>query len=164
MKKVRSFILILCLLLGNVVFSAEVIILHTSDTHGRISPIEYNGVNYMGGFSKRLNIVQDVRKHNKNVLLLDSGDYFQGSIYYRIDQGKSIAKLLPDIKYDAIALGNHEFDNGIKVLKRNIKNSKTQFLSANVHFKDRYLKKAVKPYIIKEFEGEKILIIGVTTS
>lgn len=164
MKKVRNFILILCLLLGNVVFSAEVIILHTSDTHGRISPIEYNGVNYMGGFSKRLNIVQDVRKHNKNVLLLDSGDYFQGSIYYRIDQGKSIAKLLPDIKYDAIALGNHEFDNGIKVLKRNIKNSKTQFLSANVHFKDKYLKKSVKPYIIKEFEGEKFLIIGVTTS
>lgn len=160
----KKIVLILALLIGNICFASEVMILHTSDTHGRISPIEYNGVKNMGGFSKRVNFFNDVKKQNKNVLLLDSGDYFQGSIYYRIDYGKRIAKLLPEIKYDAIALGNHEFDNGTTVLKHNIKNSKTQFLSANVHFKDRYLKKAVKPYIIKEFDGEKFLIIGVTTS
>ena len=160
----KKIILILALLIGNICFASEVVILHTSDTHGRISPIEYDGVKNMGGFSKRVNYVNEVKKQNKNVLLLDSGDYFQGSIYYRIDYGKRIAKLLPEIKYDAIALGNHEFDNGTTVLKHNIKNSKTQFLSANVHFKDKYLRKTVKPYIIKEFDGERFLIIGVTTS
>lgn len=160
----KKIILILALLIGNICFASEVMILHTNDTHGRISPIEYNDVKNMGGFSKRLAFVNEIRNKNKNVLLLDSGDYFQGSIYYRIDYGKRIAKLLPDIKYDAIALGNHELDNGTAVLKHNIKISKTQILSANVHFKDRYLKKAVKPYIIKEFDGERFLIIGVTTS
>ncbi len=161
MKKV---ILILCLILGNVCFAAEFTILHTSDTHGRISPVEYKGTKNQGGFSRRVTFVNEMRKQNKNVLLLDSGDYFQGSLYYRLDYGKSGAKLLPYIRYDAITLGNHEFDNGLKVLKRNIKESKTQFISANIHFNDRYLKKTVKPYITKTFDNEKVLIIGVTTS
>lgn len=161
----KKFILLIAyLLIGNICSAAEITILHTSDTHGRISPVEYKGIKNSGGFSRRVTFVNEVRQANKNVLLLDSGDYFQGSIYYRIDMGKSGAKLMKDIKYDAVALGNHEFDNGIKILKRNIKLSKTQFLSANVHFKDKYLQKAVKPYILKEFDGEKFLIIGVTTS
>lgn len=160
----KKFLLLLCLIIGNICFAAEVTILHTSDVHGRISPVEYKGEQNCGGFSRRFTLVNEIRNKNKNVLLLDSGDYFQGSLYYRLDLGKSSAKFLQDIKYDAITLGNHEFDNGEKVLKNNIKNSKTQFLSANVHFKDKYLQKTVKPYIIKEFDGEKFLIIGVTTS
>ena len=160
----KKFLLLLCLLIGNICFATEIIILHTSDVHGRISPVEYKGKQNCGGFSRRFSFVNEIRNTNKNVLLLDSGDYFQGSLYYRLDYGKSSANLLKEIKYDAIVLGNHEFDNGTKVLKNNIKNSKTQFLSANVHFKDKYLQKTVKPYIIKEFDGEKFLIIGVTTS
>jgi len=160
----KKIILLLCLIIGNICFAAEVKILHTSDIHGRIAPVTYSGVENSGGFSRRLTVVNEARAKNKNVLLLDSGDYFQGSLYYKLDKGKSQAKLLPMIKYDAITLGNHEFDNGLGVLKRNIKLSKTPFISANVHFKDKYLKKTVKPYIIKEFDGEKFLIIGVTTS
>ena len=160
MKKILTILLIF---LGNICLGADVKILHTSDVHGRISPVEYKGIENRGGFSRRVTLVNQIRNQNQNVLLLDSGDYFQGSLYYRMDLGKSSAKLLPEIKYDAIVLGNHELDNGIKVLKRNIKLSKTQFLSANVYFKDKYLQKAVKPYIIKEFDGEKFLIIGVTT-
>lgn len=163
-RLMKKIILLLLLIVGNACFAADVTILHTSDVHGRISPIEYGGIKNSGGFSRRTTFVNEIRNQKKNVLLLDSGDYFQGSLYYRLDMGKSSAKLLPEIKYDAIALGNHEFDNGMKVLKRNIKNSKTVFLSANVHFKDKYLQKAVKPYIVKEFDGEKFLIIGVTTS
>lgn len=160
----KKIILIFCLLLCNICFAEEITILHTSDTHGRISPVEYKGVKDSGGFSRRVTFVNEMRKTNKNLLLLDSGDYFQGSLYYRLDYGKSGAKLMPYIKYDAVALGNHEFDNGIKILKRNIKLSKTQFISSNVHFKDKYLQKNVKPYIVKKFDGEKYLIIGATTS
>ena len=136
----KKLVLILALLFANFCFASEVVIIHTSDTHGRISPIEYNGIKDVGGFSKRVQFINELKKQNKNILLLDSGDYFQGSLYYKLDEGKSISKLLPEIKYDAITLGNHEFDDGIKVLKSNIKNSKTQFLSANVHFQDKYLK------------------------
>lgn len=160
----KKFILVLALLFcSNYVFANELLILHTSDVHGRISPVEYKNIKGYGGFSKRVEFVNNIRNTNKNVLLLDSGDYFQGSLYYRIYKGKISAKLLPYIKYDAIALGNHEFDDGLKVLKRNIKKSKTQFISCNIHFKDKYLKDAVKPYILKEFNGEKYLIIGATT-
>lgn len=160
----KKIILILCLIIGNICFAADITILHSSDTHGRISPIEYKGVKNSGGFSRRVTYINNMRSTNKNILVLDSGDYFQGSLYYRLDLGKSSATLMPEINYDAVALGNHEFDNGIKILKRNIKLSKTQFISSNIHFKDKYLQKAVKPYIIKEFDGEKFLIIGVTTS
>lgn len=160
----KKIILIFCLIIGNICLAADVKILHTSDTHGRISPIQYKGIQNIGGISRRKIFINNMRNNNKNVLLLDSGDCFQGSLYYRLDYGKANAKLLPLINYDAIALGNHEFDNGIKILKRNIKLSKTQFISANIHFKDKYLQKAVKPYIIKEFDGEKYLIIGATTS
>lgn len=160
MKKILIVIFLLCLNFAN---AAEVTILHTSDTHGRISPIEYKGVKDVGGFSRRVYFFSKTKYENRNVLLLDSGDVFQGSVYYRLDKGLLNAKLLSYIKYDAITLGNHEFDNGLKTLKRNIKKSKTTFLSANVHFKDAYLKKYIKPYIIKEIDGEKFLIIGVTT-
>lgn len=160
----KKIVLIFCFLICNICFASEVTILHTSDTHGRISPVEYKGVKNSGGFSRRVTFVNEQRKNLKNVLLLDSGDYFQGSLYYRLDYGKSGAKLMPYIKYDAVALGNHEFDNGMKILKRNIRLSKTQFITSNVHFKDRYLQKAVKSYILKDFDGEKYLIIGATTS
>ncbi len=162
MKKL--FLVLAILIFGNFALASEVIILHTSDTHGRISPIEYKGRKNVAGISRRSTYINQMRATNKNVLLLDSGDVFQGSLYYRHDYGKLNAKLLRYLKYDAITLGNHEFDNGIRVLRRNVKNSKTQFLSANVHFNDYYLKKAVKPYITKEIDGEKYLIIGVTTS
>lgn len=162
MKKI--FLIFSILILGNIALASEVVILHTSDTHGRISPIEYKGRQNVAGISRRYTYINQMRAENKNVLLLDSGDVFQGSLYYRQDYGKLNAKLLKYLKYDAIVLGNHEFDNGVKVLRHNVRNSKTQFISANVHFKDYYLKKAVKPYIIKEIEGEKYLIIGVTTS
>ncbi len=160
----KKLILILALLIGNIAVATEVTILHTSDVHGRISPVEYKGIKNTGGFSRRVTFFNEMRASNKNVLVLDSGDYAQGSIYYRIFFGKASAKLLPYAKYDAIALGNHEFDNGEHVLKNMVKKSHTQYLSSNVHFKDKYLQKAVKPYIVKEIEGEKYLIIGATTS
>ena len=131
MKKI--FLVLAILLFGNFVFASEVVILHTSDTHGRIAPIEYKGRKNVAGISRRSTYINQMRATNKNVLLLDSGDVFQGSLYYRHDYGKLNAKLLRYLKYDAIALGNHEFDNGVRVLRRNVKNSKTQFLSANVH-------------------------------
>ena len=160
----KKIFLIITLLIGNLAFATEVTILHTSDVHGRISPVEYKGVKNTGGLSRRVTFFNEIRENNKHVLILDSGDYSQGSIYYRIYFGKASARLLPYAKYDAIALGNHEFDNGEHVLKNIVKKSKTQYISSNVHFKNAYLKNAVKPYIIKEIDGERYLIIGATTS
>ena len=113
----KRFITILILICINFCHASEIVILHTSDTHGRISPIEYNHQQDMGGLSKRVKIFNDEKENNENILLLDSGDVFQGSIYYKYDKGKLNSKLLRYLHYDAIALGNHEFDDGIKILK-----------------------------------------------
>ena len=160
----KRFIITILLFFCNICYAADVKILHTSDVHGRIMPVTYKDIENQGGLARRVKYVNDFKKNNKNVLILDSGDCFQGSLYYRVDYGNAESKLMPEIKYDAIALGNHEFDNGEKVLKKLIKNSKSQFIAANIKFKDKYLQNAVKPYIIKEFDGERFLIIGVTTS
>lgn len=159
----KFLLIILSLLFVTPVFATELTILHTSDVHGRLEPITYHDMNNVGGAARHSYLFKQARKENRNTLILDSGDIFQGSIYYQIFKGKLTADILKILKYDAIALGNHEFDRGTKELKSLIKKSKTQFLSANIEFSDKGLQKLVKPYIIKEFEGRKILIIGVTT-
>lgn len=161
MKKI--LLILLSLFIVTPVFATELTILHTSDVHGRLEPITYHNMKNVGGAARQAYLYKQVRKENKNTLILDSGDIFQGSIYYQMFKGKLTADILKILKYDAIALGNHEFDRGIKELKGLIKKSKTQFLAANLDFSDRELQKLVKPYIIKEIEGRKILIIGVTT-
>ena len=161
MKKI--LLILLSLLIVTPVFATELTILHTSDVHGRLEPISYHGMNDVGGAARHSYLYKQVRKENPNTLILDSGDIFQGSIYYQMFKGKLTADILKILKYDAIALGNHEFDRGTKELKTLIKKSKTQFLSANIEFSDKGLQKLVKPYIIKEYEGRKVLIIGVTT-
>ena len=160
----KKFLFIL-LLLGFVspVFATDITILHTSDIHGRLEPITYKNMPDVGGAARHSFYFSKIRQENKNTLILDSGDIFQGSIYYQMFKGKLTADILKILKYDAIALGNHEFDRGVKELKTLIKKSKTQFLSANIEFSDKELQKLVKPYIIKEIEGRKILIIGITT-
>jgi len=160
----KKFLLILLsLLIVTPVFATDLTILHTSDVHGRLEPITYHNMKNVGGAARHSYLFKQVRKENRNTLILDSGDIFQGSIYYQMFKGKLTADILKVLKYDAIALGNHEFDRGTKELKTLIKKSKTQFLCANIEFSDKELQKLVKPYIIKEFEGRKILIIGVTT-
>jgi len=161
MKKLTLILLILFFALP--VFATDIKILHTSDVHGRLEPIDYKNMQNVGGAARQSYYYKQIRKENKNTLILDSGDIFQGSIYYQMFKGKLTSDILRILKYDAIALGNHEFDRGVKELKILIKKSKTQFLSANIEFSDKELQKLVKPYIIKNFEGRKILIIGVTT-
>lgn len=160
MKKILFLIFILfcqCTLAENIV------ILHTSDIHGRLIPIEYKNQKDLGGFSRRVSFFNQIRQENKNVLIFDSGDYYQGSLFYSFDKGLSGSKLMPYAGYDAITLGNHEFDDGIKILKRNLKTNTTPVICANVEFNDKYLKTRVKPYILKEIDGKKILITGVVT-
>src|SRR5574344_1580473 len=101
MKKI--LILIIFLFSANFAIASEVVILHTSDIHGRLEPIVYNYFPDKGGYSRRVTYFNKVRSENKNVLLLDSGDYFQGSLFYRVFKGKESAKLLKYAHYDAIS-------------------------------------------------------------
>ncbi|MCG6944614.1 MAG: 5'-nucleotidase C-terminal domain-containing protein [Deltaproteobacteria bacterium] len=139
----------------------HLVILHTNDTHGHpVKFFKYPAPD-VGGLAARATIVQRTRGQNKNVLVLDAGD---------INTGKpesNLFKARPDIEgfnyigYDAMAIGNHEFDNAPEVLKEQMKLANFPFLSANVRTTQGEL--LTVPYIIKEFEGFKIAIFGVTT-
>jgi 5'-nucleotidase/UDP-sugar diphosphatase len=106
-------------------------------------------------------VVQNARVENESVLVLDAGDLNTGR------PESTFFKARPDIEgynyigYDAIVLGNHEFDNPVGVLREQMAWARFPFLSANVKTKDgKYL---AEPYIIKAFEGFKVAVFGLTT-
>jgi 5'-nucleotidase/UDP-sugar diphosphatase len=139
----------------------HLVILHTNDTHGRPVKFFKHPAPDVGGLAARATIVQRIKRQRKNVLVLDAGD---------INTGKpesNLFKARPDIEgynyigYDAMAIGNHEFDNGLDVLKEQMQWADFPFLSANIRTKQGEL--LTLPYIIKEFEGFKVAIFGLTT-
>ena len=139
----------------------HLVILHTNDTHGHPVKFFKAPTPDVGGLAARATIVQRMREQSKNVLVLDAGDINTGR------PESNLFKARPDIEgfnyigYDAMAIGNHEFDNAVDVLKEQMKLADFPFLSANVRTKQGEL--LTLPYIIKEFEGFKVAIFGVTT-
>ncbi len=148
-------------------------ILHINDTHSHWDPsrikIKVDGKNstyvYAGGYAKIANFVKEVRAKEKNVLFLHGGDFLVGTIYFSQFDGLGDIKILNEMGFDAAVLGNHEFDKGAEKLAKNIvDNAKFPLLSANIDFSGiPDLKEKIKPYIIKEIDGEKVGIIGLTT-
>ena len=139
----------------------HLVILHTNDTHGRPVKFFKHPAPDVGGLPARATIVNGIKARSKNVLLLDAGDINTGR------PESNLFKARPDIEgynyigYDAMALGNHEFDNEPDVLKQQMQLANFPFLSANITQKQGEL--LTRPYIIKEFEGFKVAIFGLTT-
>ena len=116
MKRIQiSFLLCLALSFAFSLFAQdtkELILLQTSDVHSRIEPINQKGDrNYdEGGFVRRAAFLDQFRKEHKNVLLFDCGDISQGTPYYNMFQGEVEVKLMNEMGYEAMTIGNHEFD------------------------------------------------------
>ena len=141
----------------------HITILHTNDVHSYIDPFpnDYPRSPGMGGVAKRAAIISEIRKENKNVLLLDAGDIFQGTPYFNYYGGELEFKLMSMMKYDASAIGNHDFDNGLEGLVSQMPNANFEFLSANYDFKNTVLDGFVKPYKIFTLQGIKIGVFGL---
>jgi len=90
-------------------------ILHTNDVHSRIEPFPLDGSKYqgLGGVARRSTLINKIRQQEAHVLLLDSGDMFQGTPYFNMFGGRLELDLMSKLKYDAGTFGNHEFDNGL---------------------------------------------------
>ena len=138
-------------------------ILHTNDQHSRIDPFPDDGRKYggMGGMARRATLVEQVRKQEPNVLLLDSGDIWQGTPYFNFFGGELEYKLMSDMKYDASTLGNHDFDNGLKGLEKQLPNAAFPFLIANYDFSGTILKDRFQPYKIFEKQGVRVGVFGL---
>ncbi len=139
----------------------HLVVLHTNDTHGHPVKFFKDPAPDVGGLAARATIVQRIKGQSKNVLVLDAGDINTGKPESNLFMARPDIKGFNYIGYDAMAIGNHEFDNGLDVLKKQMQWADFPFLSANVRTKNGEL--LTLPYIIKEFEGFKVAIFGVTT-
>ncbi|WP_419393347.1 bifunctional metallophosphatase/5'-nucleotidase [Cytobacillus praedii] len=133
----------------------KITILHTNDTHGRVE--EGDGM----GFAKISALVKQFESENPNTLLLDAGDTLHGTPFATVSQGESITEVMNTVGYDGMAAGNHDFNYGYKRLLELEKKLNFPVLSANVRQKDGT--NLLKPYEIKEVDGIKLGIFGLST-
>lgn len=167
MKRIQiSFLLCLALSFAFSLFAQdtkELILLQTSDVHSRIEPINQKGDrNYdEGGFVRRAAFLDQFRKEHKNVLLFDCGDISQGTPYYNMFQGEVEVKLMNEMGYEAMTIGNHEFDFGMDNMARLFKMAKFPVVCANYNLDATPLKDIVNPYVIREKYGLKIGVFGL---
>ena len=141
----------------------HITILHTNDTHSHIDPFgpdHYRNAN-KGGIAKRAALIDQIRIENHNTLLLDAGDIFQGTPYFNYYGGELEFRLMSTLKYDVATLGNHDFDNGIEGLYKQLPHAKFDFVSANYDLKNTLLDTQVKPYKILVKDGVKIGVFGL---
>ena len=141
----------------------KITILHTNDTHSHIDPFpaDHPKNPNMGGAARRAAIIESIRKEEKNVLLLDAGDIFQGTPYFNYYGGELEFKLMSMMQYDVATIVNHDFDNGIDGFYAQLPHAKFDFVSANYDFKNTVLNDIVKPYKIIIKDGIKIGIFGL---
>ncbi|WP_375417113.1 bifunctional metallophosphatase/5'-nucleotidase [uncultured Hymenobacter sp.] len=138
-------------------------ILHTNDLHSRIEPFPDNGGQWagLGGMARRATMISQIRAQEPNVLLLDSGDIFQGTPYFNFFGGELEYKLMSQMGYDASTLGNHDFDNGLEGLQRQLPNAKFPFLIANYDFSQTPLAGRFQPSKVFEKAGLRVGVFGL---
>jgi len=136
-------------------------ILHTNDMHSHIQPFTSGRNKGLGGMAQRAALIKQIRKREEHVLLLDAGDIFQGTPYFNVYGGEIEFKLMSEMKYDAVTLGNHDFDNGLEELKKKLPHANFPFLIANYDFSDTILKNTFKAYKVFRKGDLKIGVFGI---
>jgi 5'-nucleotidase len=138
-------------------------ILHTNDTHSHIDPFPENHRKYAGkgGVERRLRLIQLIREAEKNVLLLDAGDIFQGTPYFNIHGGELEFRLMSKMGYDAATMGNHDFDAGIEGFEKMLPHANFPFICSNYDFKNTILNNKTKRHHIFVKEDIKIGVFGL---
>ena len=163
----RKFILTLAIacLTFSLSDAQRLVILHTNDTHSQIEPLRTGRNEGLGGVDRRLQFIDSVRAQygKKKVLLLDAGDYNQGTPYFTVAKGDLELELMNALGYDAATLGNHEFDNGLEELARRLSSARYPTLMCNYSVEGTPLEGYVQPYTIIKRGGLKIGIVGATS-
>jgi len=148
-------------------------ILHTNDFHARFKPISKYDNNCgddanaegkcFGGTARLISAVRDARARAANSILVDGGDQFQGTLYYTYYKGKVAAEMMNRIGYDAMTVGNHEFDDGPEVLRGFMDAVSFPVLMSNADVsREPSLQDVLKKSTVIERGGERIGLIGLT--
>lgn len=145
--------------------ASRLVILHTNDTHSRIDPFPDDGGRYanLGGVARRSALVTRIREENEHVLLLDSGDIFQGTPYFNMYGGELELRTMNQMGYDATTFGNHEFDNGMTGLAEVLPGINFPFISSNYDFSGapEDVRSVVQQTGIWQFGGLRVGIFGL---
>jgi 5'-nucleotidase len=141
----------------------QLTVLHTNDVHSYIDPFpaDHPKNPNKGGVIRRASLIENIRKENPNVLLLDAGDIFQGTPYFNYYGGELEFKLMSMMQYDAATIGNHDFDNGIEGIYAQMPHATFDFISSNYDFKNTVMDGFVKPYKIFDKNGIKVGVFGL---
>jgi 2',3'-cyclic-nucleotide 2'-phosphodiesterase (5'-nucleotidase family) len=137
----------------------EIRILYINDFHGFAQGYNLPGTNERRGNIACLAAVTETLRMEKPSLLIASGDMVQGDNWANFFQGKSVIDLMNQMRFDAMSVGNHEFDYGSEILKERIRQANFPVLGANVQGMETFL----QPYVIREIEGVRIALIGIVT-
>ncbi|MBA4418151.1 MAG: multifunctional 2',3'-cyclic-nucleotide 2'-phosphodiesterase/5'-nucleotidase/3'-nucleotidase [Syntrophus sp. (in: bacteria)] len=162
----KASVFILCCFLVCTLFVAdasgqqkEIRILHMNDFHGfAVEHKAFGSDEVLGGIAYGAWRAQELRKE-KPTLLLAAGDMIQGSNWANLFQGEPVIEVMNEMGFDAMVVGNHEFDFGQEVLRERIKKAHFPVLGANVQGLSE-----LEPYVIKELNGIRIGIIGIVTA
>lgn len=141
----------------------NITILHTNDVHSHVEPFSKDHSEFpnKGGVERRATLISEIRRQNPNTLLFDAGDIFQGTPYFNFYGGEIEFKLMSMLGYDAITIGNHDFDNGMDGLDKQLINAKFDIISSNYDFKNTILESKVSDYKIYDKSGIKIGVFGL---
>ena len=148
-------------------------ILHTTDIHGHILPTsDYDGIADRGGLARCVTQIRRWQRQNRNSILIDVGDVYQGTEVSLRNKGELMIDLFNHLGYDAWVVGNHEFDWGIEPFHQALQRSTMPVLATNTilegksagEFADaKHPLAKIQPFILKEIAGIKLAIIGITT-
>src|SRR5881394_1331323 len=148
-------------------------ILHTTDIHGHILPTsDYDGKSDRGGLARCVTQIRRWRRQNRDSILIDVGDVYQGTEVSLRTKGELMIDLFNHLDYDAWVVGNHEFDWGIEAFQQALQRSTMPVLAANTilegrpadGFRDaKHPFAKIQPFLLEEIAGIKLAIIGITT-
>lgn len=171
--RLLASVAVLGLTAGMAAAEYKMTILHTNDFHARFEPInkydsgcdaEDNAEGKcFGGSARLVTAVNEARGRAENSILVDGGDQFQGSLFYTYYKGKVAAEFMNKLGYDAMTVGNHEFDDGPEVLRGFIDSVDFPVLMSNADIRDEeLLTDRIKKSTVIEVGGEQIGLIGLT--
>lgn len=162
-SKFLFFVLSCCCVACTQTKLQTITILHTNDTHSQVEPLEpgkrdANG----GGYARRMGMISQERAQDPYLLLFDAGDFSQGTPYFNFYHGRIEVDAMNRMGYDAVTLGNHEFDYGVDTLAAVLKNAQFAVVCANYDVTNSPLENIVKPYTILRRENLRIGVFGIS--
>jgi 5'-nucleotidase len=138
-------------------------ILYTNDVHSQLQPFPEDAPQYagLGGAAARAALIAGIRKESEHVLLLDAGDMFQASPLFDLYQGTPEMNIMNSMQYDAVTIGDHDFDGGIEVLARQCAAASFPVLCSNYKTEGTLLHNKLQPYTVLNKGALRVGIFGV---